>query len=284
MVYFLVNNCNNCIKLLEIYDTVGCNYLENPNKHYSGNFWWANSNYVKKLSKITTNIRHDAEWWLLSNKDINSYSIHNSLIDHYHEENAKEKYLFNINIVVARYNENIEWSNQFKNGTIYNKGDKLNNSYCEILLTNVGREGHTYYTHICDNYDNLDEYIIFLQGNPFDHSPNIINNLLKYINDNELDIDFEFLSENVIHSFLDRECRLNKQCKNIFNTYEIIFNKKYDSNECIFGAGAQFIVSRRQILKKPKSFYRNIVKILENNINPDEGHDIERLHKYILSN
>ena len=88
-------------------------------------------------------------------------------------------------IVVARYNENIEWCKQFSNVKIYNKGEKLENGYNEFFLNNVGREGHTYYKHICDNYDNLEDYTIFLQGNPFDHSPNIISNVNKYINNNE---------------------------------------------------------------------------------------------------
>jgi len=80
-------------------------------------------------------------------------------------------------IVIARYHENIEWSKQFPNVIIYNKGNKLDNDYNEIMLSNVGKEGHTYYKHICDNYDNLADYTIFLQGTPFDHSPNIISNL-----------------------------------------------------------------------------------------------------------
>jgi len=31
-----------------------------------------------------------------------------------------------------------------------------------FFLDNVGREGHTYYKYICDNYDNLTDYTIFL--------------------------------------------------------------------------------------------------------------------------
>jgi len=41
-------------------------------------------------------------------------------------------------IVVARYNENIEWTKQFPNVIIYNKGQKLNNDYKEVCLNNVG--------------------------------------------------------------------------------------------------------------------------------------------------
>jgi len=186
-------------------------------------------------------------------------------------------------IIVARYNESVEWTKQFQNVIIYNKGDKLDNSYNEVFLNNVGREGHTYYKYICDNYENLAEYNIFLQGNPFDHSPNIISNLTKYVNDEELSIDFEFLSEQIHHSslYLERS-RYYRQCENIHKTWARIFGPITGNKECIFGAGAQFIVSKKQVLKKPKEFYENIMKILEYDINPLEGYHIERFHKYIF--
>jgi|UniRef100_A0A6C0D959 hypothetical protein len=187
-------------------------------------------------------------------------------------------------IVVARYNENVEWTKLFSNINviIFNKGTKLKDGYNEILLNNVGREGHTYYKYICDNYDNLEDYTVFLQGNPFDHSPNLVPNLYKYIFNRELSIDFEFLSEDILTSTLDLERSRYWHCKNIHNTYERIFGKKFDSKECIFGAGAQFIVSKNKILKNKKEFYENIVKILEYTVDPIEGYDLERFHKYIF--
>jgi hypothetical protein len=56
-----------------------------------------------------------------------------------------------------------------------------------------------------------------------------------------------------------------------------------ENQECIFGAGGQFIVSKNKILKNTKEFYENIVKMLEYSIDPLEGYDIERFHKYIFS-
>ena len=183
-------------------------------------------------------------------------------------------------IVISRYNEDIKWTDEFPNVLIYNKGTKLDGSYNEIMLDNVGREGHTYYKYIVDNYDNLEDYTFFLQGRPFDHSPNIIKNLNSHIQ--TLNIDFEYLSEHVIHSTFDLECRLNWQCKNIHANFEKIFGEKC-IKECIFGAGAQFIVSKNRILQRPKKMYENIVKMLEYTIDPIEGHDVERFHKYIFT-
>ena len=191
-------------------------------------------------------------------------------------------------IVVARYDECVEWTKQFPNVIIYNKGKNLDNDYNEVdykevFLNNVGREGHTYYKYICDNYENLSEYTIFLQGRPFDHSPNIISNLTKYIDNKEWSIDFEFLSEQIHHSSLDLECNIYLECKNIHKTWEFLFGTSSKNKECIFGAGAQFIVSKKKILKNTKEFYENIVKMLEYDIHPIEGYEIERLHKYIFS-
>lgn len=184
-------------------------------------------------------------------------------------------------IVVARYTEDVEWTKQFSNVIIYNKGNKLNDRFHNILLNNVGREGHTYYKHIYDNYDKLTDYTIFLQGNPFDHSPNIISNLHKYMNDTELSIDFEFLSERIYNCNLSG-CLIHEGLP-LIETYEKLFNERKSELPFTFGAGAQFIVSKEKILKHPKEFYLKIIKILEKSSHPIEGFVIERFHKLIFN-
>ncbi len=49
-----------------------------------------------------------------------------------------------------------------------------------------------------------------------------------------------------------------------------------------FGAGAQFIVSKKTILKRPRNFYLKIIELLDKNISPIEGYVIERFHKLIF--
>jgi hypothetical protein len=183
-------------------------------------------------------------------------------------------------ILVARYNENIDWTKQFPNIIIYNKGTELTNDFNQVLLTNVGREGHSYYKYIYDNYFNLEDYTIFLQGNPFDHSPNLINKLNRIINDPDFKINFEFLSEMI------DECNLSG-CKYhsglpLKEVYEKIFNEKIESKEFIFGRGAQFIVSKAKILQRPQSFYLNIIELLQHDISPIEGYVVERFHQMIF--
>ena len=97
-----------------------------------------------------------------------------------------------------------------------------------------------------------------------------------------MSIDFEFLSEQIHHSSLDIECSTYCQCKNIHKNWERVFGVNIDNQECVFGAGAQFIVSKKKILKNTKEFYENIMKMLDYDIDPLEGYDIERFHKYIF--
>ena len=77
-----------------------------------------------------------------------------------------------IEIVVARYNEDLSWTkeypfNQFKY-TIYNKGSNDNftkpSLYREFQLPNVGKCDHTYLYHIVNNYNTLSPITIFLPG------------------------------------------------------------------------------------------------------------------------
>lgn len=77
-----------------------------------------------------------------------------------------------LSIVVARYNEDVEWLDSVKeNVYLYNKGPALAAdgyaSYKE--LPNVGREAHTYLQYIIDNYDNLPTVVCFTQGQVADH-------------------------------------------------------------------------------------------------------------------
>jgi hypothetical protein len=192
-------------------------------------------------------------------------------------------------IVVARYNENIEWTRQLPNVLIYNKGAPLGGEYKEISLPNVGREGHTYYKHIVDNYDNLDDYTVFLQGNPFDHSPHILprlHSILEHYSKGELNVLYGVLSEFFFETNLSG-CETHYRARNeiipMQQVYQHLFNERRENVRYVVGSGAQFIVSKEQILKRPREFYEKIVKLLEYDINPIEGFVIERLHCIIFS-
>lgn len=74
----------------------------------------------------------------------------------------------NVQLIIARYREDVEWVRAMEYpAVIYDKsGDPLPGA---LPLPNLGREAHSYLTHIVRNYDSLAALNVFLQGKPFDH-------------------------------------------------------------------------------------------------------------------
>lgn len=164
-----------------------------------------------------------------------------------HKNNLK------IEVVVSKYQEDMAWLSELKDIdkiTIYDKSDTpLQNS---ISLPNIGREAHTYLQHIINNYDNLCDYVIFLQGNPKEHLTRELNSLSDlpkfddfYPLNTELSCDMSGLPH---HGMLDID-------KIIFDQYFI------DRPEGVtFTMGAQFIVSRSSILSRKREFYELLIR------------------------
>ncbi|GAB7021636.1 DUF3431 domain-containing protein [Salidesulfovibrio brasiliensis] len=73
-----------------------------------------------------------------------------------------------VHLIIARYREDVEWVDALGYpATVYDKsGDPLPGT---VPLPNIGREAHTYLTHIIRHYDELADLNVFLQGGPFDH-------------------------------------------------------------------------------------------------------------------
>ena len=90
---FVIYKWEECVKALETYDAAGGFYVSNP-KHFQGNFWWANSDYIKGLSKINLeNIKNlnRGEFWILSNTD-KVYAITGGTpVDMYHNYYCKDE-------------------------------------------------------------------------------------------------------------------------------------------------------------------------------------------------
>jgi hypothetical protein len=98
MMYITIERFADCFKALETHDSCGVDVRNEPVPHYSGNFWWANSEHInslpypKELPTVLTE-RHKAEFW------VGSSGSHKSLWDcgiksnerHLHGY-AKEKY------------------------------------------------------------------------------------------------------------------------------------------------------------------------------------------------
>lgn len=102
MMYFLVEKYEKCFEVLENNDTCGVDLRNNPTLHYSGNFWWAKSNYIKTLMKfidmkVILSERHKAEFWICLGNG-NHHNLWDCGIDVYERhlhEYPKNKYIKN---------------------------------------------------------------------------------------------------------------------------------------------------------------------------------------------
>jgi hypothetical protein len=92
MEYWTIDRWQDCIEALKFYDVCGINLHESPKLHFSGNFWWANSDYIKTLKPIESSNRYDAEFWICSNPSVNAKCLYESGIDHYNKPYPKDIY------------------------------------------------------------------------------------------------------------------------------------------------------------------------------------------------
>lgn len=165
-----------------------------------------------------------------------------------------------IELVVTRFDEDISWIHSIDLPyKIYNKGKELN--CISTNLPNIGREAHTILYHICENFHKIQEYTWFLQGNPFDHFPTILESFQKI---QEKIIDGVYLSEGCIG--------YGKKHYEVFQAYPDILFADALYKDLFFGevegfeftAGAQILVHRENIKHHSLHFYRYCLAKMQN--------------------
>jgi GR25 family glycosyltransferase involved in LPS biosynthesis len=186
MIYWLVEKWDECIKLLKHHNTVGVNYMSEPHKHWSGNYWWSTSKHISNLDVSKLVSKHDSEWWCNSHNETNHYELHNSKKNHYEQSYKKEEYTnlnneISINFFVCFHKKifheiyQISESEKNKYITFYGVKErdpiKIDNLIyeCELpkynssLQKNIYNEGSCiYHVYINDLYKKYD-YVGFCQ-------------------------------------------------------------------------------------------------------------------------
>ena len=104
MLYFLCKRADKAIKLLDTHDVAGCNYSDQPYPHFSGNFWWATSEYLKSISVDFLVDKMSAEWWLMRGSGpVKIAKLWSSDKNHFVEGYPLEKYNMPKSLVVYTY-------------------------------------------------------------------------------------------------------------------------------------------------------------------------------------
>jgi hypothetical protein len=167
-------------------------------------------------------------------------------------------------MVIARYQEDISWSDRYKEcRKIYNKGDEIEEQ--SVALPDIGREAYTYIYHVVNNYNDLADYTAFVQGHPFDHVPYFHQIIEKFLN-SESPEDFVWLSSWLIYSGLGglKDHHLgNKYSQEFDENFYKFFQDEPARQDFEFGAGAEFIVSKKSIQSRPLEFYQNALAFFE---------------------
>jgi hypothetical protein len=97
LTYFNIQKYDTCIQSLQEYDTVGVNLHvaknnEEPETHYSGNFWWSKSEYIKTLQPCVYTKYISPEVWLTKTNSGKYLSLWNSNVNHYAQRYEEHKY------------------------------------------------------------------------------------------------------------------------------------------------------------------------------------------------
>jgi Protein of unknown function (DUF3431) len=213
-----------------------------------------------------------------------------------------------IQIVIARYQEDLQWLKEDRFHTfydslfVYNKAENSDyfnsGEFREITLDNLGCEFNTYYQHIVMNYDNLADITVFILGSS--HRVNkkkrvdILLDMVKQqigteqkksvfscgfiydssLHDNSFTIkEYTFQTEENTDNGHSQKLLLSKIRPLGAWLKEVIGVDK--ASECMVWNGI-FAGAKKDILKRPKKYYETILYHLEVPPNSEVIHFVER--------
>jgi hypothetical protein len=212
-----------------------------------------------------------------------------------------------VELVIARYEENLSWVNNLPRDLytkvyIYNKGEHVSFDIPNSVsfdLPNVGREGHTYLTHIVNNYDRLPDVTMFVPGSIGTNLEKMrrVNKIQDYLQGSRTSIilghkDIQTINE--ANNFQIEEWRATSPENNLKKPELRVesssdrplkswFEKRFHGEQinCVSFLGI-LAASREDIQKRPKEFYESLSKEMLHP-HPETGHYIERVWKNIIS-
>lgn len=252
--------------------------LENTN--------FRNYNSMGKINQLISNLNFESKIIKVNNyKKNNNIGIESKFIKRfgYHNKMKRmkkskklefnnillDKTKKNFELVIARYDEDISWSDEYIDfRTVYNKGNH-HTDYKYIKLENKGHLADTVLRHIIDNYDNLADVTLFAHG------------CLNYRDDQKINLN-EYISidkntliyagEKVPHGSL----RWYNYDESLEQVYSKIFNKKF-TNNLEWAKGKWISVSKEIIRNCPKSIYQKMLDfVLEDYQGKEPSQEIYR--------
>jgi hypothetical protein len=207
-------------------------------------------------------------------------------------------------LIISLYNKDISWISKLNSDikiTIYRKGNLITHPNEIYLQNNIGRDVHTFFYHIYNNYDNLSDLTFFSQDYPFDHISNyieIINSDIETISQKatlhfngywgfhwndigtmwHMPTSIQFTKGNVLTC--ESSGSPHDQGLNVNSVWVDLF-KSTSPTYYEFIPGGHFGVSKETVHIRSKKFYGRIVELLETQ--EKMPWNIERLEPYIFN-
>ena len=209
-----------------------------------------------------------------------------------------------VDLVVARYKENLDWLNKYKdsrfqNVFIYNKSDspveECTNEYANCViktLPNVGVCDHTYLYHIIENYDRLADVTVFAPGSAnLEYKANVFKTTIdktlttkdSVLNVYKFDIDVDKAMYNFRMTNWPISSSENRDTTDFNNVpasptpfgvwYRKHFPEVRTPHSSFWGI---FAASKEHIRQRPKSFYEEMINQVNTNTFHEASHFIER--------
>ncbi len=214
-----------------------------------------------------------------------------------------------LEVVVARYREDLSWLRALGLPcVVYNKGPELDPATLPPgtrieTLPNVGREAHTYLTHILASYDRLPRHTAFLQGSPFAHlappeepavGPEGLGRRLRDLAGRDLPFAglawFRLRCDGLgrPHDLADpaKEGRWKGWGRDIpvAATFEALFGRPAPAEVIARAATGNMLVRADRILARPRDFYQRALDLVL--ADPEDerntGHALERLWQAVF--
>lgn len=186
-----------------------------------------------------------------------------------------------LDLVVCRWRENVFWSDEFDFRYLIQKGAEGSGRRW-AGVPDIGLESYAWLTYLIRRYDDLPAHAVFLQGHPFDHYANALF-AVRYL-DRLAPADrpiFGWLADWVMPTgrgpHADAPLRAHWSYPGWDETVESVVPEA--PSYWSFGAGAQFVVAREQVHKRPLSFYTDLAARFEeeSSENSHLSYHVERL-------
>lgn len=201
--------------------------------------------------------------------------------------------MIDVEVVVARYRENLDWLQQLSLAPhsgihVYDQSPRLteyvtNEKMIVTQLSNnsPGHEAYSYLAHIIDSYPFFPDVTFFVQGNPFDHTPNIVDLIYATEREEYTVNGFDWLVDHWLvcdGNGCPHHCNLP-----IGRVYEGLFNEPFPADGLPFVPGAQFAVTREQLISRSHAFYVDVARKMETDYQQWYCWSLERLWKKLFT-